>query len=37
MQGITLRRRTKKASALREETKKGRKVAMPLANQNDKT
>ena len=37
MGGITLRRRTKKAPALREETKRGQKVGMPLAGQNDRT
>ena len=37
MQGITRRRKTKKAPVLREETKRGRKVAMPLVNQNDRT
>ena len=35
--GITLKKRTNKAPALREETKRGRKVAMPLADQNDMT
>ena len=29
MQGLTLKRKTKKALALREGTKKGQKVAMP--------
>ena len=37
MRGITLRRRTKKAPVLREETKRGQKVGMPLAGQNDRT
>ena len=35
-QGITLRRRTKKAPTQTKATKRGRKVAMPLVGQNDK-
>ena len=37
MQGITLKKMTKKAPALRKETKRGRKVVMPLADQNNMT
>ena len=33
---LTLRRKTKKALALREGTKKGRRVAMPQADQNER-
>ena len=36
-QGITLRRKTKKVPTLKEGTKRGRKVAMPQADQNDRT
>ena len=36
MQGITFKIRTKKAPVLNEETKRGRRVVMPQANQNDK-
>ena len=36
-QDITLRKRTKKAPAPTKDTKRGRKVAMPLAGQNDQT
>ena len=36
-QDITLKRRTKKAPALREDTKRGQKVAIPLVGQNDRT
>ena len=36
MQTLILRRKTKKAPVLREGTKKGRKVAMLQADQNDK-
>ena len=36
-QGLALKRKIKKAPALREGTKRGRKVAMPQADQNDRT
>ena len=36
MRGITLRRRTKKAPVLREETKRGQKLAKLLVDQNDR-
>ena len=35
--GITLKRRTKKVPVLNEETKRGRRVVTPQADQNDKT
>ena len=37
MQDITLKRRTKKAPVQTEDTKRGWKVAMPLAGENDQT
>ena len=37
MRAITLRRRTKKVPVLNEETKRGRRVVTPQADQNDKT
>ena len=36
-QGLTLKRKTKKAPVLRKWTKRGRKVAMPQVDQNDRT
>ena len=37
MRDITLRKRIKKAQAQTKDTKRGRKVAMPLVDQNNQT